>query len=200
MPPQQKRPANNLCFRVTVKILAGLLLTCGSARAEPILEATFLTRVSLGSGLSGLPRDARSEGYELSGGERVSFNDWYRVQAPDLRVDFLTELTPEFGLLWGVGTGEWGKKYRIEPSLRVGFLYSTAVGGNGTFSFSLTTRLGGRLRELPCAADYGEIGGVQRVNCRLAATPLEPRETLQYLWGEKPADRVEATMRLFFRF
>ncbi len=30
-------------------------------------------------------------------------------------------------------------------------------------------------------ADYGDIGGVQRVNCRLAATELEPKETLKYL-------------------
>jgi len=64
----------------------------------------------------------------------------------------------------------------------------------------VTTRIGGHLRERACTADYGEIGGVQRVNCRLAATPLEPRETLQYLWDERPGDRLQASVGLMFRF
>ena len=200
MPFQDRGLANYRARWLAASLVAGLLLTSGPAAADVGLEDTFLTRVSLGSDLSGIPRDARGQGYELSGGERVSFDDWYRVRSPDLRVDFLTELTPDFGLLWGFGTGERGEKYHVEPSLRVGFLYTAPVGETGTFSFSLTTRLGGRLRERACTADYGAIGGVQRVNCRLAATPLEPRETLQYLWDEAPGDRVEASVRLVFRF
>jgi hypothetical protein len=41
---------------------------------------------------------------------------------------------------------------------------------------------------------------VQRVNCRLAATPLEPSETLDFLWDEKPGDRLQASIGLVFRF
>lgn len=195
--PRPVRPAPR---RVAALVLAGALTCPGAAMADLSLERTHLVGVSLGSDLSGIPRDTRSLGYELSDGERVSFEAWYRVRVPDLRMEFLTELTPELGLLWGVGTGEYGEKYRVEPSLRVGFLYTAPVGENGTFSFSLTTRLGGRLRERACTADYGEIGGVQRVNCRLAATPLRPEETLSYLWDERPGDRLQASVGLRFRF
>lgn len=185
------------------RIGAGLLsalLACAPALAGPALGETWLIGVSLGSDLSPVPSETRHLGYELSGGERVSFEDWYQVRVPDLRLDFLTELTPDLGLIWGVGTGEYGEKYRIDPSLRVGLLYTRPVGRNGVLSLRLTTRLGGRLRERACTADYGEIGGVQRVNCRLAATPLEPRETLDYLWNERPGDRIEASVGLVFRF
>jgi hypothetical protein len=43
------------------------------------------------------------------------------------------------------------------------------------------------MEEKTCVADYGDIGGIQAVNCRLAATALEPAETLQYLYNEKPS-------------
>ena len=44
----------------------------------------------------------------------------------------------------------------------------------------------GDLNEQPCEGDYGDIGGVQTVNCRLAATFLAPEETLQYLAHAEP--------------
>lgn len=180
--------------------LLTVVVQAGSAGANPILEETHLINVTLGSDLSPIPSSARSEGYELSGGASISFDDWYRVRSPDLRVEFLTELTSDLGLIWGLGTGEYGEKYRIDPSLKVGLLYTAPVGDNGLFSLRLTTRIGGHLNERSCIADYGEIGGVQRVNCRLAATPLAPAETLHYLWNEKTGDRLEASVGLVFRF
>lgn len=182
-------------------LVAALLITLsGPARASDLSERTHLIGVDLGSSLSDIPRSARSSGYELSDGTPVRFDRWYEERVPNLQFDFLTEITPDLGLLWGVGTGEYGEKYRIDPSLRVGLLYTKPVGRNGVFSLRLTTRLGGRLRERACTADYGEIGGVQRVNCRLAATPLAPSETLDYLWNERPGDRIEASVGLVFRF
>lgn len=180
--------------------LAVLFGPYGRASADVLLESTHLIGVSLGSDLSSIPNSVRPKGYELSGGAEVSFDAWYRDRIPNLQIDFITEITPDFGFLWGVGTGEYGEKYQIDPSLRLGFLYTRPVGGNGVLSMRLTTRVGGRLRERTCTADYGDIGGVQRVNCRLAATPLEPSETLQYLWNEKPGDRVQASVNLLFRF
>lgn len=177
-----------------------LLLCAGPARAEPPLGETWLIGVSLGSDLSAIPNATRSDGYELSGGEPVRFDGWYRARTPDLRFDFLTELTPDLGLIWGVGTGERGEKYRIDPSIRIGLLHTTEVGRYGLLSLRVSTRIGGRLREGACMADYGEIGGVQRVNCRLAATPLAPEETLGYLWNKRPGDRLEASVQLTFRF
>jgi len=178
---------------------AGVLIS-GAAFADPTPEDTHLIGVSLGSPLSSVPGRARSMGFELSGGGRIGFDDWYQVRIPDLRFEFLTELTPDLGLIWGIGTGEYGEKYRIEPSLKVGLLHTRPIGDAGLLSIQLTTRIGGRLRERSCDADYGLIGGVQRVNCRLAATPLEPNETLDHLWDEGPTDRLEGAIRLTFRF
>jgi hypothetical protein len=180
--------------------LISLLFLAGPALADVSLEDTHLIGLSLGSDLSSIPSKSRRDGYELSDGSPVSFDEWYRDRIPNFQIDFITEITPDFGLLWGVGTGEYGEKYRIEPSLRLGLLYTRPVGRNGVLSMRLTTRLGGRLRERTCTADYGDIGGVQRVNCRLAATPLAPAETLQYLWDERPGDRLEASIGLLFRF
>ena len=175
------------------------VLTLTSAASAP-LDRTHLIGIDLGTSLSDIPRTTRSSGYELSDGTPVRFDRWYEERVPNLQFDFLTEITPDLGLLWGVGTGEYGEKYRIDPSLRVGLLYTRPVGKNGVLSLRLTTRLGGHLRERACTADYGEIGGVQRVNCRLAAAPLEPSETLEYLWNERPGDRFEASVGLVFRF
>lgn len=180
--------------------LLAVLLSVGPGQAEVSLEDTHLIGLSIGSDLSSIPNAARPQGYELSDGTGVSFDAWYRDRIPNLQVDFITEITPDFGVLWGIGTGEYGEKYQIDPSLRLGLLYNRPVGRNGVLSLRVTTRLGGRLRERSCTADYGDIGGVQRVNCRLAATPLEPSETLQYLWNEKPGDRLQASVNLLFRF
>lgn len=194
---------NTRIFDLGRLISAGLLsifLSSTTASADQLLQDTFLIGVSLGSDLSSIPSGTRRQGYELSDGSPVSFDAWYRDRIPNLQIDFLTEISPDLGLLWGVGTGEYGEKYRIDPSLRVGLLYTRPVGRNGVLSLRLTTLLGGRLRERSCTADYGDIGGVQRVNCRLAATPLAPEETLDYLWNERPGDRLQASVTLLFRF
>jgi len=187
--------------RGVLRLIAALLLTVsGQVQASDLAERTHLIGVDLGTSLSDIPRSARGSGYDLSDGTPVRFEGWYRDRVPNFHFDFLTEITPDFGLLWGVGTGEYGEKYRIDPSLRVGFLHTRQVGRHGVLSLRLTTRLGGRLRERSCTADYGDIGGVQQVNCRLAATPLEPSDTLGFLWDEKPGDRLQASVGLVFRF
>jgi len=186
--------------RCVAASLLAVVVHVSAAGATSLLEETHLINVTLGSDLSSIPSSARSEGYELSGGASISFDDWYQVRTPDLRLEFLTEIRSDLGFIWGFGTGEYGEKYRIDPSLKIGLLYTAPVGDNGLFSLRVTTRIGGHLRERACTADYGEIGGVQRVNCRLAATPLEPRETLQYLWDERPGDRLQASVGLMFRF
>jgi len=37
------------------------------------------------------------------------------------------------------------------------------------------------MTEKTCSADYGQLGGIQTVNCRLAADVIPPEETLDYL-------------------
>lgn len=185
--------------RVVARLVFALLFVQASA-CDALPDRTQLIGVSVGSDLSPIPAGARWLGYELSTGERVTFRDWYDLQLPELRLEFITEVAPDLGLIWGFGTGERGEKYRIDPSLKIGLLHMWPVGDNGVLSVRLTTRLGGQLHERPCTADYGDIGGVQRVNCRLAATPIEPRETLHYLWDERPGDRLEASVGVSFRF
>jgi hypothetical protein len=49
-------------------------------------------------------------------------------------------------------------------------------------------------------ADYGDIGGVQSVNCRLAASELPPQETLKHLFNQAPHDRVTLNFRYSINF
>ena len=101
---------------------------------------------------------------------------------------------------WGLSTGERGQKYRIEPGLKIGFLVQTEISRNSTISLSATTILAGMLTEETCIADYGAIGGVQTVNCRLAASTLPPAETLQHLFDDPPTDKIDLTLRYQLRF
>ncbi|WP_245525028.1 hypothetical protein [Mesorhizobium sp. M8A.F.Ca.ET.165.01.1.1] len=118
-------------------------------------------------------------------GSRVSFNQWYQTNWVDTHVDLMTQITQDTGILWGFGTGEQGEKYRIAPSLKLGFLTQLHPSANSILSLSFTTTFGGKLSEKPCQADYGDLGTFS-VNCRLAAGEMAPEETLKYLANAKP--------------
>lgn len=90
------------------------------------------------------------------------------------------------GIIWGFSTGEIGGKYSIDPSLKLGLAIHQNFDKSSTISLRATTLLGGNLHESMCVADYGDIGGVQQVNCRLAASQLPPNQTLQYMFNDKP--------------
>lgn len=128
----------------------------------------------------------RVTGYELADGTWVPFAPWYHTDWPDTRVDMLTQFGDDFGLLWGFGTGERGAKFTIDPSLRVGFVAQAHPSPNTLLSLTVRAIAWGNLNEKTCEGDYGEIAGVETVNCRLAATPLPPAETLQYLAHAEP--------------
>ncbi|MFO0327620.1 MAG: hypothetical protein ACK53A_06425 [Gemmatimonadota bacterium] len=100
----------------------------------------------------------------------------------------------------GVSSGERGRKYEIEPGAKLGFVYHPQP----TRSMSLSVRapriLGGRLRERSCVANYGEIGGVQAVNCRLAASVLPPGQTLGYLFNDKPYNKDVSFVQFAWNF
>ncbi len=65
-----------------------------------------------------------------------------------------------------------------------------------TLALTARTTFGGRLQEKPCMADYGALGGIQPVNCRLAAGDLTPEATLDQLWNFAPADKAQLTLTL----
>ena len=144
------------------------------------------TAASLGEGWFDDTENSRVSGFELSDGTPVRFADWYHTDWPDTRVDLLTQIGDDFGLLWGFSTGERGEKYTIDPSLRVGFVAQAHPAANSVLALAVRAVAWGNLNEQTCEGDYGEIGGVQTVNCRLAATFLPPEETLQYLTHAEP--------------
>jgi hypothetical protein len=112
----------------------------------------------------------------------------------------MTQLTPWLGLIWGASTGELGEKYTIDPSVKVGLVIRHDFAKNSSLSFKATTILGGSLREKSCIADYGEVGGQQKVNCRLAATPIAPVDTLQYLYNMKPLNSYFLSLQYSLSF
>lgn len=163
---------------------------------------THWVGIQFGSALSAQMRNMSREGYELSNGQPVLFDRWYRTQWQDLQLTFMTELHPQWGLIWGFGTGERGPKYRIDPSLQLGFLFQQPLSQHSSWSVRATTRLGGRLREKTCSASYGIQGYQvpQTVNCRLAASELSPQETLKFLINEAPRDRFILNVRYVHYF
>lgn len=170
------------------------------AFAQDFLENTFLLDVSIGSSRSQIARDLSFGGYELSDGTPVDFSEWYTPRFPDLNFIFLTQLNPSFGLSWGVSFGENGEKYRIDPGMWLGFVYRRQFTRQSSLTFSALTLVGGNFRERACVGDYGEIGGIQPVNCRLAASFLPPAETLQFLVNEKGYRETRFSLRYEIRF
>ena len=139
-------------------------------------------------------------GYELANGRYQPFSHWYAGRLITTRAEFVTQFTPGLALLWGLSTGENREKYQLQPAVRLGLLAVRPLGPNASLSVSARTTFAGRLRERPCTADYGDIGGVQRVNCRLAATELAPEDTLQYLWNFRQPDHSQVMIRLTTTF
>ena len=178
----REKSGNRVGFRTAALLLWALV---GASPAIAQEMTTSLVDIHQGSPLSDRARGLGNGGYELQNGTFVSFNQWYRASWVDMHVDLLTQITEDTGILWGFGTGEEGEKYRIAPSLKLGFLTQMHPSPNSTLSLSLTTTFGGKLTEKSCEADYGDFG-TYSVNCRLAASQLAPEETLKYLVNAKP--------------
>jgi hypothetical protein len=202
-------------FRTLVGIVLGLLslmlmpmahaqattsASWGAGLDAGFLRSTHLIELKQGSDLSRKVAGVQGAGFETAQGAWVSMQPWYSSRWTDSSITWMTQLHPGLGVIWGLGTGERGEKYRIDPSFKLGLLAQTELRKNAYLSFKATTVMGGRLRERACVADYGEIGGVQAVNCRLAASTLPPAETLKYLFNERPTDRLTVSMqfKVFF--
>lgn len=182
-----------LCMGVPVAYASNYL---GSGQS--FTQSTYLIEVTQDLYLSQKAKNLRSGGFETSNGRWVDFDRWYSAKWQDTRVSWMTQINPNFGLVWGVSSGEKAEKYSIDPGLRLGFLMQKQVSKHSHLSISGSTVIGGRLKEKTCMADYGEIGGVQEVNCRLAASVLEPSKTLNYLYNQKPESAVQIKYTLSF--
>ena len=200
-----KKPFHRQLLTIKVLLITWCLIILPTAvngqsftiSTHSIVTATYLLDVRQDTQLSLKARALREGGYETAGGERINFSRWYAPDSSDIQISWLTQLNRNFGLIWGFGTGESAEKYTISPSLRLGFTYQIES-KNRRFALTATTILGGELREKSCTADYGDIGGVQEVNCRLAATTLTPEETLNYLEYAKPESVIKLSFTYFF--
>jgi hypothetical protein len=177
------RLPQNQCILFVFLLL--LQQSCG-AFSNP-WDATSLIEIKQGSELSskmGLYQGGG--GYELSTGPPVNLKGWYTPTFVDARVTYMTQVHQKVGLIWGFSTGENAQKYTVDPSLKLGLVFRHEFDKTSTLSLRGATILAGRLRESACTANYGDIGGVQQVNCRMAASTLPPSQTLRYLYNEKP--------------
>lgn len=164
-----------------------VLLSAPGASAQEFTPAIHVLGIYQGSDLSNTAAGLANGGYELSDGTPVSLYEWYRTDWPDTYIDMMTQLSDDFGFLWGVSTGERGEKYTIDPSVTFGFVTQAHPGTDSVLSLTVTTTVWGNLTEHTCEGDYGEIGGgLQTVNCRLAAEPIPTEETLKYLADAEP--------------
>lgn len=166
-------------------LVAGLL-GVSSACAQEFTPANYLVDLHLGSELSDLAAGLANGGYDLALTGSVSLYELYRTDWPDIRIEMMTQLTENFGVLWGGSTGERGVKYTIDPSISLGFVTQARTSASSALSLTFRTILAGNLTEHTCEADYGDIAGVHTVNCRLAADPMPPEKTLQYLVNAEP--------------
>lgn len=172
----------------------------GPTTVDATRPGTQLIVLQQGTDQSRRVRDMGRQRYELADGQDAGVRDWFQASWTDTELLFLTPLRRDTGLVWGFSTGEHGPKYRIDPGLYLGFRHLNTVSRRTWWSFQLTALFGGRLTERSCTADYGEIGGVQEVNCRLAASELPPAETLAYLINARPDNRIRITWRFSHDF
>ena len=161
-------------------------------------QSTHLIEIREESNLNQRARSLRDGNYETSGGDRIDFYKWYSPAIPEFHVSLLTQLSRNFGILWGFGTGERADKYTINPSMRIGFVLQNQFRKNQSLTLVGDTYLGGEMNEHSCVADYGDIGGIREVNCRLAASVLTPEETLDYLEYGKRSSSIRISYKLTF--
>ena len=161
-------------------------------------QATYLIDVNIESTLNRRAKALRDGGFETATGEQINFYSWYAPHANEIHVTLMTQITRNFGAIWGAGSGERADKYTIDPSLKIGFVYQAEIRKNHLFSISGIGSLGGDFREHTCMADYGDIGGVREVNCRLAATEMPPEMTLNYLESGKPDSNFQILYKIVF--
>ncbi|MCZ8336336.1 MAG: hypothetical protein O9328_18905 [Rhodobacteraceae bacterium] len=195
--PRQGRtaPRPTSRSRLPQGALFALLLQASAAMASD----THLLDIYAGSARSDQVSAVKWDSYELADGEVVQFYDWYAPAIPDLTVLMLTQLSDNFGIIWGVSFGERGEKYRIDPALHLGLTWRLRLSEAATLTTSVHTLIGGRLRESSCSADYG-IFGVSEVNCRLAASLLPPEETLSYKFDTPGWKESRVTIRFEYLF
>lgn len=180
--------------------LAFVLADTSRLVAEDFWADTYFLNFQFGSSRSSTARALGDGSYELADGTAVRLADWYTPRYKEVTALFLTQVQSDLGFIWGIGSGERAPKYRIAPSLHLGFAYQREISAQGFLSVSIVVPFGGRLREKTCLADYGDIGGIQEVNCRLAASELPPEQTLDFLVDMPGYEDAKVNIGISWRF
>ena len=162
------------------------------------LAKTQVVNLSFDGYNSSTVRQAARSGFELSGGRPVDLARWYSPRFPNLTAVFVTDIGQGVSILWGGSLGEVGPKYRLGPSGLLGVTLQRPLGRFSRVIFQLYGQYGGALRESHCIGNYGDLGGEQTVNCRLAASILPPAQTLEYLWNTAPV--AQGVMKISYEF
>ncbi len=186
---------------------SGAMSAASAQSAQSLLAQTFLLDARTGSSRSALARELSQGQARLTGGRSIDLAEWYTPSVPEMNLTLLTAVTPSFGMIWGISTGERGIKYRIDPGVWLGFVYRYELTQNTTISFTASTLLGGNFREKTCRATYGDqskpdpiLKGEQIVNCRLAASILPPDQTLRFLERRSGLSETRVRLRYEYRF
>lgn len=195
--------------RIFYPLLCVLLVALGCPIAAQTLNAGPNQSAPNGTSLIGLSfhglnsaavRQAARDGFELSGGAVADMGHWYSPRFPNVSATFLTTVSPHLSLLWGGSLGERGPKYSLGPAGMFGVMIRRPMGRRSWLNLEAVGHFGGALRESSCLGDYGAIGGVQAVNCRLAASVLPPAQTLDYLWNTPPIWHGQVKISFEIRF
>ena len=172
----------------------------GQASAQSFWDRTHLVSVTDESSLSNLARNAGAIGVTRSDGSTMQIGHWYESDWRDLSALWMTEVTENFGIYWGLSTGEQGEKYRIDPSMKVGFILNRPISRHSLLTLSSTYTIGGNLNEDTCVADYGPVFGSYTVNCRLASSFLSPEDTLDQMLDRRPTNHFMVNLNYKFSF
>ncbi|MEI8702932.1 MAG: hypothetical protein EOR99_26340 [Mesorhizobium sp.] len=189
-------------LQIRIRLAAGLVLLVSALFVSAMTangQETSLVGIYQGSELTDAANQLGQGGYALSDGTQVSFDKWYHSSWIDMRFEMLTQLSDDFGLLWGASTGQRAEKVRIQPGVKLGFILQKRPTPSTTLTLTVSSILGGDLTERPCTADYGAVGGFQAVNCRLAASQLPPADTLKYMANMNPS-RLNLDLRFRAKF
>ncbi len=96
-----RNPALRMVWTTTLAVIAVAILAMGTApvAARDFLSSTYLIDIRPETALSDRVKGASLSGYELSGGEFLDFQRWYGRRWVDFRVDLMTQLSDEVGIL-----------------------------------------------------------------------------------------------------
>ena len=182
-------------LRLVCWLLVALLMGAirpGVAFGQDDQRSIAIYDIHQGDPLSDLAWSFSQEGFFLqpvdgSTGPWQSMAPFYATHWREVTAKALLTLDANHGIVFGLTTGEEGEKYKIDPSIILGFIAQSHPRLNGTLTLQAGTSLFGHMTEYPCVGDFGAVGSDITVNCRLAADMVNTDDSLKFLVNEDPS-------------